>query len=173
MDAVGFDRWTRLFSTATSRRASVTAVLLILVPLALSSADVAAITCKGPGDKCKRPSECCSDVCQKVGKKKKGKKPRKKCIGNGCQSGAHSLACGGSDVLCRTSIGNAGVCDTTTSDAPYCDSRPGFDGDNCKACTKNSECVVYCGPRAACIQCESCSTFGTTTACVGPSACSF
>jgi hypothetical protein len=58
-----------------------------------------------------------------------------------------------------------GFCFTTTGNAPYC----GAGGGQCFDCSKDSECVPFCGKHAACVRCTSCQSEkgAFTTACIG------
>lgn len=125
--------------------------------------------CLNVGTFCKNSGQCCSGICQ-------GKKGKQQCqahdTGN-CPAGVEELFCraNGADVECVTSDGTDGLCDTTTGKAPYC-TRNG----DCFACTKDADCVSFCGPQAACIVCPACAgTNGALTACASSNAagCSF
>lgn len=123
--------------------------------------------CKDVNRQCQKAKDCCSGVC-------KGKKRRKRCKahdGGGCAAGQQRAFCDNesTDTPCTTSSGLPGFCDTTTGDAGYCAADFG-----CFPCSKDADCRPYCGPQAACIQCVAlCILFEETTACAGPSGCSF
>jgi hypothetical protein len=51
-------------------------------------------------------------------------------------------------VLSAPSIGHAGGRMTTTGNAPYC-----ADWVTTVPCTKDADCITYCGPMAACYVC--------------------
>ena len=118
-----------------------------------------AFGCVDVGKFCKNDGQCCSGICQ-------GKKDKKKCKAHGestCQAGQD--VCGGLPVPCLTETGESGACARTTGNAGYCEA----DGD-CFACSKDADCVPFCGPQAACLSCPTCiGVNGTQTACVGPS----
>jgi hypothetical protein len=79
-----------------------------------------------------------------------------------CQVGQDSCAV---QVRCTIASGvDFGFCFTTTGNAPYC----GAAGGACFDCTKDADCVPFCGAGAACVQCPSCAA-GTAfvTACMG------
>lgn len=113
--------------------------------------------CVDVGKFCKNAGQCCSGICQ-------GKKGKKKCKAHGestCVSGQAETGCGGTSVVCQTSSGDEGQCNTTTGNAGYCVA----DG-LCFACKKDADCISQCGVDAACIQCADCALQGGT-ACVG------
>jgi hypothetical protein len=131
--------------------------------------------CVNVGGKCRgKDSVCCSGICK--GKKpKKGEKDKSRCVAHdegGCQAGPTSAGCGGTNVLCTTSTGQAGGCITTTGNAGYCGASI-----DCPSCTKDADCQARCGPQAACVLCPSAVACdansdpieGPSTRCVGPS----
>lgn len=165
MDATRFDRWTQSLFTASSRRQAVSALLLAAI---MSRLDVvegdAGPGCKDVGKKCKNAGQCCSGVC-------KGKKKKKRCKAHdtgGCLAGQQETNCGGADVECTTSAGEPGACDTTTGNGGFCT----FDR-SCFPCTKDADCRAFCGPDAACIQCDPLCGAEGGTACAGPDLCTF
>jgi hypothetical protein len=114
--------------------------------------------CNGDGDM------CCSGICEGT-KPKKGKKDTSRCVAHdtgGCQAGVRQQSCSATpvpDIRCTTSTGNPeGYCNTTTGNAAYCV----FDAD-CFPCRKDADCQAFCGPRAACIRCDSCPETGGTS----------
>jgi hypothetical protein len=120
-----------------------------------------AFGCVNVGGFCKNAGQCCSGVCR-------GKKGRKRCRAHdtgGCAAGQRDVNCGGQDVPCTSAAGHAGVCETTTGNAPYCAS-----GLWIVPCATDRECRRYCGPRAACLRCGYYSAGQPT--CAGPEACS-
>jgi hypothetical protein len=134
-----------------------------------------AFGCVNVGGKCRgKDSVCCSGICK--GKKpKKGEKDKSRCVAHdegGCQAGPTSAGCGGTNVLCTTSTGQAGGCITTTGNAGYCGASI-----DCPSCTKDADCQARCGPQAACVLCPSAVACdansdpieGPSTRCVGPS----
>jgi hypothetical protein len=117
--------------------------------------------CVNVGSFCKNGGQCCSGICQ-------GKKGKKKCKAHDqstCQAGQTTEECGGTqNVECTTSSGvTEATCFTTTGNAGYC----GATGI-CVACSTDLDCVVVCGPEAACIPCTACEE-DSGTACVGVS----
>lgn len=163
MDPTRFDAFIRLLAGATSRRRTIAALALAMLPFAFRDDAAAGPGCKNVGKKCKRDAQCCSDVC-KGGKNKRCKAHD----GAGCKAGQQETACGGVEVDCISSTGAEGACDTTTGNAPYCT----VDG-GCFPCTKDRQCRPFCGPKAACIRCgPECEEEGGT-ACVGPGQCDF
>ena len=122
-----------------------------------------AFGCVEVGKFCKNSGQCCSGVCQ-------GKKGKKKCQAHDASSCvAGEDVCDGLPVQCTTSTGDEeGICARTTGNASYCQ-RDGA----CRLCTKDADCVPFCGPQAACIVCETCAPTGFGTACVGPGDCVF
>lgn len=166
-----FDHIARAFSARPSRRTLAGIVSLGAFGLAAGSQveDAGAkkkkkkvkkneFGCIDVGKFCKNAGQCCSGICQ-------GKKGKKKCKAHGestCVSGQAETGCGGTSVICQTSSGAEGQCNTTTGKAGYCVA----DG-LCFACKKDADCVAQCGVDAACIQCADCDAQGGT-ACVGP-----
>ena len=120
-----------------------------------------AFGCLNVGDFCQSASQCCSGICQG----KKGKKRCKAHDATSCAAGQRNMNCGGEDIPCTSSTGNPGICETTTGNAPYCASS-GYYG---VPCTKDEDCQLYCGPRAACLPCGYYSL--GAAACAGPDAC--
>lgn len=125
--------------------------------------------CVNVGGKCGgRDSNCCSGLCQ--GKKpKQGKPDRSRCVAHdegGCEAGLHPGGCGGSTVLCTTSVGKQGHCMTTTGNAGYCQAS----GLHCTPCQKDADCRSLCGAAAACVRCPP-GCGGTDTVCVAPEEC--
>jgi hypothetical protein len=121
--------------------------------------------CRGNDD------NCCSGRCD--GKKpKKGKKDTSRCAahdGSTCLAGQTVEECGGAaNVACTTTLENAGQCVTTTGNAPYCFAGGGV----CFRCTKDTECIPFCGAAAACVRCDGgCPETGGAL-CVGLGFCS-
>jgi hypothetical protein len=110
------------------------------------------------GNFCQNSGQCCSGVCQ-------GKKGMKKCQAHHqdiCQSGDD--ACLDTLVLCTTSSESDGECLHTTGNAGYCSNEEG----DCFACTRDTDCVPFCGEGAAGIICDTqCNEPGQTgTACL-------
>lgn len=98
--------------------------------------------CNGKNDK------CCSGICD--GKRpKKGKKDKSKCAGHDastCQPGFD--LCLGVFAICS----GAGVCTTTTGNAPFCAGGSGI----CTRCSRDTDCeAAGFGLGAACIVCNS------------------
>lgn len=91
---------------------------------------------------------------------RKGKKRRRKT----CRAGQTTAFCGGSDVVCTTSSGEAGQCHTTTGQDPYCAAS-----GNCFACETDADCVEVCGQGAACVQCAAGCPETGGTGCLGVS----
>jgi hypothetical protein len=114
--------------------------------------------CVDVGKFCKNSGQCCSGIC-------KGKKGKRKCKAHDASTcTADQDACFGSPTLCAPGAGGTGECTRTTGDASYC-----FASGDCFACTKDADCVPFCGAGAACIVCASeCATTGGT-ACGGAS----
>jgi hypothetical protein len=170
MDTARFDRLTRSVSTLLSRRTAASAVgLAVLAMPGLAEANKHRhkkkkkpkfndFGCVDVGGFCKNADQCCSGICQ-------GKKSKKKCQAHDvstCQAGQTAGLCGGEDVPCVASNGSAGVCGTTTGKAGYCR----VDTAECMDCTKDADCVPFCGSSAACIVCDGiCGLGGFTTAC--------
>ncbi|MCD6029833.1 MAG: hypothetical protein K0S78_2007 [Thermomicrobiales bacterium] len=177
MDAHRFDTLTRSLTGSSSRRILLRAIVGAPLGLVLAQRpDMARAKrrkkpkfneygCLEVGQPCAgKDARCCSGICRG----KKGKRGTATCVGHdtgGCRAG--QLDCGGISVPCTTSTGNAGGCYTTTGNAGYCAS----DGD-CFPCNKDADCRPFCGPRAACMRCETgCSGIGTL--CLGPGGCIF
>jgi hypothetical protein len=161
MDSIRFDRWTRGLSATSSRRQTLVALLSAFTARFATEEAAAGPGCKNIGKKCKKKKDCCSGICR-------GKKGKKKCKAHntgGCQSGQQSGVCGGADVPCTSSAGEAGRCETTTGNAGYCSSS----GFQCTDCADDADCRAWCGSDAACIHCPGCGT--SLTACVGPQDC--
>jgi hypothetical protein len=165
-----FDRFTRSVSTLLSRRTL--AATLGLGALGLPGLAEAKkhkkrkkkkITrnefgCVDVGGFCKNSGQCCSGICS-------GKKDKKKCKAHNtstCQAGQQEAGCTAEATTVPCDVD--GRCDTTTGKAPYC----AGDGQ-CFPCTKDADCVPFCGAQAACITCAGCALeTGDLTACVGP-----
>jgi hypothetical protein len=189
MDASRFDRLVRSLSTGSSRRGLLrlaatslgigVAVHVPAVARAKKKIKKNEFGCVNVGNKCRgKDGKCCSGICQ--GKKpKKDEKDKSKCqahdTGTGCVAGQQSPFCRTGEVIamglhsegeppgqCTTSTGFAGVCQTTTGNAPYC-----ARDDECFRCTKDTECELVCGPGAVCARCVGCDEEGGT-ACLGP-----
>ena len=116
-----------------------------------------AFGCVNVGKFCTKDKQCCSGICQG----KKGKKTCKAHDQSTCQPG--QAACIGPLVPCVTSMGDDGVCATTTGQAGYCTSV-----SVCSHCQNDADCEAVCGSQAACIVCPACPL--TATACAGRSA---
>lgn len=170
MDAEQFDTLTRSLTDRRSRRGALAAALGGALGVAsLAGTDSGKkkkkkpkfneFDCVNVGDFCKNSSQCCSGLC-------KGKKGKKRCSAHDsstCLAG-QSTCVDPVGVPCVSSTGaNTASCEVTTGNAPYCTA----DGD-CFACTKDADCVPFCGAQAACIKCATCSDGGVVTACVGP-----
>jgi hypothetical protein len=116
--------------------------------------------CVNVGGLCKHDGQCCSGICQ-------GKKHKRRCRAHDqrtCHAGQIEGFCGGEPVSCVTGTGDTGSCDTTTGKAGYCTAS-----GNCFACSKDADCVPFCGAHAACIVCGNvCALSDLQTACVGP-----
>jgi hypothetical protein len=159
MDAMLFDRLTRLLIAGTSRR---TLLRLATAALGLAVARVPATVgakgknkkkpklneygCVNVGGKCRgKDALCCSGICQ--GKKpKKGKRDKSKCVAHNastCQAG--QISCAGPPVAC----GDNGFCLQTTGKASFCGAFSGA----CADCTKDTDCEATAGEGAACIVC--------------------
>jgi hypothetical protein len=170
MDGARFDGLTRSVSTLLSRRSLAGALGLGALALpGLADAKkkhkhkkkkkvkLNDFGCVDVGNFCKNSSQCCSGICQ-------GKKGKKKCQAHddgGCQEGQD--ACLGVMALCNIE-GVMGECTRTTGDAGYCF---GGSGD-CFDCSKDADCVPFCGAQAACIVCTADCAAEGTTACVAP-----
>jgi hypothetical protein len=173
MDSDRFDGLTRSLSTLLSRRTLAGGLGLGVATLPVlaeakkkhkhthkkkKKAKFNDFGCVNVGDFCKNDDQCCSGICE-----------GKKCQAHdtsSCLAGDFELVCGGVDVLCVASDGGDGFCDTTTGKAGYCRVE-----GHCFDCTKDADCVPFCGPHAACIVCEPlCRHGGDTTSCVGPAA---
>ena len=131
-------------------------------------AKFSAFGCVNVGGFCKNNSQCCSNICA-------GKKGKKKCKAHDqstCVAGQQENTCNATkqNVFCTTTAGAEGFCDTTTGNAAYCL----FDGD-CFPCSKDTDCIPFCGAQAACVVCEDfCpQTGGTACAGVSEDSCTF
>jgi hypothetical protein len=168
MDSQRFDHLTRTVSVFVTRRAALGALGLAVVPIADRAAAKGRkkpkikrnqFGCVNVGNACTKASECCSGICE-------GSKGKKHCQAHNtdvCRVGQDSCDVA---VSCAIPSGpDAGFCFTTTGNAPYC----GAGGGKCFACSKDSECVPFCGKHAACVRCPSCQseTGSFTTACIG------
>lgn len=127
-----------------------------------------AFGCVNVGGFCENAGQCCSSICE-------GKKGKKSCQAHDtstCQPGQQEAFCGGAeDVNCPTLDGAEGFCEVTTGNAPYC-----FGDGACFPCSKDADCVPFCGPGAACLACGGClEENGAQTLCAAPvnSACTF
>ena len=105
--------------------------------------------CLELGDPCGRAADCCSGICE-------GNKGKRRCgahdTGN-CVAGSSDMGCEGSGYdACVTSLGETGICATTTGNAGYC--RGAFQDYPCQT---DLDCQTgdggRLGPRAACIRC--------------------
>lgn len=174
MDASGLDRLSRSLAAPPSRRTVLAGFGLAaaLFPQAVRArkrkkrkAKFNAFGCVDVGRFCKNDGQCCSGICE-------GRKGKKRCKAHDQSTCRHGQdACVFPEVDCLSGTGDSGDCFTTTGKASFC----GADGD-CFACTKDSDCIPFCGPRAACIVCVGCTDeVGTDTACESPSTdgCSF
>jgi hypothetical protein len=178
LDTARFDHLTRTVSTLLSRRTLAGALGLGVLGIPglvdakknrkknKKKVKFNDFECVDVGKFCKNGGQCCSGICQ-------GKKGKKTCKGHD-QSTCQALpdpVCTEGVALCMTSTGEAGSCLTTTGNAGYCQA----DGQ-CFACTKDADCVPFCGSEAACIFCgdDTCTEVGGT-ACVGvsPDSCAF
>jgi hypothetical protein len=184
MDHDRFDDITRFLTTFPSRRmllrGSVAAVIGLTAGWVPGGPDAKkkqrkrkrkpelnAYGCVDVGKPCRgNDGLCCSGVCDGT-KPRNGKKDRSRCVAHdtgGCLAGLQEPFCGGTDVPCLIS-GNTGFCNTTTGNAGFCTSDT-----ECFACTKDADCIPFCGPHAACIVCGNECAIGT--ACTGPDFCS-
>ena len=124
--------------------------------------------CIDVGQACRgNDANCCSGICQ--GKKpKKSERDQSRCLAHdtgGCT--ATATKCGMAPT-CTTTVARPGGCLITTGNAPYC-----ADFISCFPCTKDEECVPFCGPLAACVLCPgSCPETGDRH-CAGPGVCDF
>jgi hypothetical protein len=187
MDGSRFDALTRSLAEVSARRLVVSRLAAGLLSLAaLHRADVTDATqrkrknrkkrkkplpfnefgCLNVGARCRGKAElCCSGICR--GKKpKQGKRDKRRCVAHdtgGCTATASQC---GMAPTCTTTIGRPGGCLITTGDAPYC-----ADTIFCSPCSKDAECVPFCGPLAACVICPgSCPETGGRH-CTGPGDC--
>jgi hypothetical protein len=185
MDPTRFDDLLRSFASVSARRAVLGALSAAVLGLGVGHPHGAASAKKDKKSKKKplklnafgcvnvdgacqgKDANCCSGICDGE-KPKKGKKDKSKCLahdtGTGCFAGQINTFCGGTTVACTTSTGSpAGVCDTTTGNAPYC-----TDSGECFPCKKDKDCVPICGAGAACAKCPTgCASAGGTV-CVSP-----
>lgn len=175
MDAERFEWWTR-------RRFGLAAgVLAALLGNRLTTSEVAArkkrkkpprlnaFGCVALGGKCRgKDGVCCSGIC--AGKKPKdGGKDVSRCVAHNtgiCQPGQGSSVCGDGFETCESSVGDLGLCYTTTGNAGYCAPNPIF----CAPCAKDADCRPLCGAGAACIRCAGDVGCATGTACAGAGA---
>lgn len=189
MDGIRFDSLTRSLSAPRSRRSALVALLGGAVAL-LGTADIAAkkktkhkplvlneFGCVNVGGACRgNAASCCSGICEGT-KPKKGARDTSRCVAHdqssclpgqtfpGCSSLSEPLPA----VPCTTGAGKEGQCATTTGNAGYC-----VFGGLCIACTRDTDCISFCGPQAACSQCSrACAQQGLTTQCTGPGECTF
>lgn len=108
---------------------------------------------------CKHGGQCCSGVCEG----RKGKKT--------CQAHDQSTCLPGQDIClddevdCTTTADTPGHCATTTGKASYCSGVV-----TCLPCTKDADCVPFCGAGAACIDYIDCDESGGA-ACAGLEIC--
>jgi hypothetical protein len=115
-----------------------------------------AFGCVDVGGFCNNSGDCCSGVCQE----KKDKKT--------CQAHDASTCLAGQDVCsenqgdCVTTTGDRGNCARTTGNASYSEA-----GGDCFPCTRDADCVPFCGPQAACIICQTTCDEQGNTVCVG------
>jgi hypothetical protein len=148
MDGRHFDQLTLRLAMLRAKRRGVIAALVATIPFARNgTAILAGPGCKDVGTRCKRKSDCCSNICR-------GRRGRKKCKSHdtgGCQAGQIEAFCGGTTVQCTTSSGLPGSCNTTSGNAGYC-SREGA----CVSCTKDLDCQNQFGAGAACVKCATC-----------------
>jgi hypothetical protein len=193
MDGARLDALARSLSDTRSRRATLVAVLGGVGPLLGLPGEAAGkkgqkkskrkplrrneFGCVNVGGRCQgNDANCCSGIC--TGKKpKKGEKDKSTCVAHdqsSCLPGQTSAGCSSlseplSSVPCTTSTGRTGQCNTTTGNAGYC-----VFGGLCIPCTKDADCISFCGPQAACTQCfRACAQQGLTTQCTGPDECTF
>lgn len=120
-----------------------------------------AFGCLDVGQPCRGDDgTCCSGICEGE-KPRKGKKDTSRCAAHDsvtCQPGERETQCGGAElVLCTTSTGFAGQCNTTTGNAGFC-----LASGVCFSCVTDAECQQVCGARAACLQCTDCVQYGGT-----------
>lgn len=165
MDTDRFDHLTRSISTLLSRRTLASA--LGLGALALPSLVGArkkkrkkkkTVTfndfgCVNVGGFCKNSDQCCSGICQ-------GKKDKKTCQAHDADVCTGQDGCIGDLQPCTTAAGTPSLCVLTTGNAGYCQSNA-----FCFDCTRDADCVPFCGTGAACIVCAECLEEGPQTAC--------
>jgi hypothetical protein len=163
LKSVRFDSVTRAFSLLLTRRGLAGA--LGLAAIAAPNLAVAKrkkrkkkikrneFGCVNVGNFCKDDGQCCSGICE--GKKCKGHDQ------GTCQLGQD--VCAGDDAPCTQTAGGAGECLRTTGNAGYCAGEADI-----YPCTKDADCVPFCGPRAACIVCAQCAEVNPNgTICAG------
>lgn len=157
MDVTRFDHWTRMLSTAASRRRTLGALALGLMGIGVTGEESdAGPGCKNVNAKCNKAKDCCSGLC-------KGKKGKKRCKAHdtgGCRAGQPEDACLVENIECTSGAGFPGICATTTGNAGYCFAREGA-----TACQRDADCRAEMGPRAACV---ICALAAGGTLCVGP-----
>jgi hypothetical protein len=121
--------------------------------------------CVNVGAFCQTSEQCCSGICE-------GSKDKRTCRMHDqatCQAGQDGYCSGGPPLPCDTSAGYSGVCVHTTGNASYCQYTA-----SCHACSKDADCVPFCGPQSACIVAdECCPSTGTACSSVNFSGCTF
>lgn len=124
--------------------------------------------CRNVGAACASSNQCCSGICEgRGGKTRSGKRRKKTCRAHdtgGCR--LEDDSCLVEPVPCVTSEGQDGFCQVTTGNAPYCAVSGVTFG-----CTRDVECVQFCGERAACGVCAD-PDLGTFQICAGLGECS-
>lgn len=138
MDATRFDRWTRAFGAAISRRRTFLLLCALVHTGRGAPGAVAAPACKPLGAKCRKSAQCCAGSCR-------GKRRKKRCRGAGCR--VRPEACG-ADIRCTTAFGFVGECLPRLGGGVYCAS-----GQACANCSQDSDCIGLFGETASCIAC--------------------
>jgi hypothetical protein len=118
--------------------------------------------CVDVGGSCANSGYCCSGICQ-------GQKGQQTCRAHDSSTCQGEDSCFDTTFPCATTTGEeGGFCMVTTGAAAYCGAATAI---RCFDCSKDADCVPYCGPQAACIACADCVAInGEETACAGPSA---
>lgn len=182
MDATRFDRLTRIFTDASSRRDLLRGLAGAASVMAATQFPGSADTKKKHKKKRKKPqlnaygcvdvgqacrgndANCCSGLCE-GNKPKKGKKDQSRCIGHDVGS------CTAIQDVCTengaASCGSAAWCYRTTGNAGFCGSL----SSECTVCAKDTDCDAKgFGPGAACVFCTNGCPETNHTVCIGPAA---
>jgi hypothetical protein len=178
MDGTHFDRLTRRFSAAPTRR-TVLIGLAAALGLAVSPAAGGAkkrqrrkkklklnrFGCVDVGKPCRGNSaNCCSGICE--GRKpKKGKRDKSRCV-------AHNVgACTPENDTCLVETGNFcnpekkfAACYRTTGNASFCGNAA---VGGCIECRTDADCLDF-GAGSACVVCPTCAVYGLETSCISP-----